>query len=132
MSRIGTMAMKLNKRIILICITTIIIIGLLYFTVTIFLVGQHQKSVTIELKQWQEQYSSISSKEQALKAVEMLEYISRYYLPGKGYRSTSKIEQELESQRIETLTAIIKSLETFTGQKHGNDIEKWKQWQKTQ
>jgi hypothetical protein len=91
-------------------------------------VGIHQKSTTIELAEWEQEFSQIRSDYEAHHAVDMLGYIQGYYVPGPGNTSDSDTEAALQAQRQKTLNAIANSLEEFTGERFGLDVEKWEAW----
>ena len=89
----------------------------------------HQKSVARSVAAWGDEYSRIRSDAEAARAVEMMEYISRYYVtPHPGYRGTMDSERRLEQQRAATLTKLASALENFTGQKFGTNIQDWTLW----
>ena len=90
-----------------------------------YMCGIHQRSVTRELANWQTEYSSIESPQDAERTAEMLEYVQRYYVPGEGYHSTPEIEAELQNQRRDTVDSFVTSLSEYTGKDFGTDSEKW-------
>ena len=83
------------------------------------------------LKEWQSEYEKIDSEEQAINAIEMYEYASKYYPAGEGYFSTKKRATELKNQREKTLNSIVAALEEYTGLQYGHELEKWKLWVET-
>ena len=91
-------------------------------------VGLHQRSVTRSLGEWGREYSHIQTKNDAIRAAEMLEYISTYYVPGPGYRSDPETEATLQAQRERSLATISAALQRFTGQDFGTDGGKWLEW----
>jgi hypothetical protein len=91
-------------------------------------VGIHQKSTTRELAAWEQEFSQIRSKEEAIRAVDMLRYIQGYYIPGPGSRSDSGTEAALEAQRRKTSATIAQALEEFTGERYGLDVDRWETW----
>jgi hypothetical protein len=117
------------KKYIITVLALIIILPLLYFWGTRFLIGQHQRQVITYLKQWENQFTSISSTKEAMDAIEMYEYARKYYVAGEGYCSSRRLSEELESQRTHTLEVIVQSLEKYTGMQYGHDYEKWKEWE---
>ena len=78
-------------------------------------IRQHQLAVTEEIRQWGEDYRQIRSQQEARRAVEMLRYIRRYYVPRPGYRGDQETEDRLEAQRKETTETIRNALNQFTG-----------------
>jgi hypothetical protein len=93
-------------------------------------VGLHQRSVTRSLGEWGHEYSHIQTKNDAIRAAEMLEYISTYYVPGPGYHSDPETEATLQAQRERSLSTIAAALEQFTGKDFGTDSGKWLEWLK--
>jgi hypothetical protein len=65
-------------------------------------VGIHQESTTRELAAWEQEFSQIRNKNEALRAVDMLRYVQGYYVPGPGYRSDSATEAALEARGVQT------------------------------
>jgi hypothetical protein len=88
-------------------------------------VGLHQQSVTRELARWEEEYAKVRSNAEAVRAIDMLRYIERYYVPADGYHSEPVNEAALEAQRRKTMSAIVAALEQFTGKPFGLDLAKW-------
>lgn len=112
----------------------LLIVGLVLVPVVLFwgmlslsnyMVGIHQRSVTQSLMDWKVKYSNIETHRDAVRTAEMLGYVQEYYVPAEGYGSTSEIEAALESQRQETIDAFISSLRAFTNEDFGNDSKKW-------
>jgi hypothetical protein len=91
-------------------------------------VSIHQRSTTRELADWEQDYSKIDSVQKASRAIDMLDYIQTYYVPGSGYRGDPDTEKALESQRKHTLSAIVEALERFSGERNGSDLSKWQAW----
>ena len=91
-------------------------------------VGIHQRSVKNSLAGWEREFEKIRSKKEAFRAIDMLRYAQRYYVPGPGYRGSPDTESALEGQRQQTLATIAKALEEFTGKDYGLDIAKWEAW----
>ena len=96
-----------------------------------FLLCQHQRGIIIELKEWQDKYTNINSAETASDAIEMWEYMNRYYWPGEGYYCSKKMTEKVENQYGETIGAIITALEKYSGLKYDDDLQKWKEWSKS-
>lgn len=121
-----------TKRRLKICtvvlLTIVIILPILLVYGGKYIIGQHQRSVIIELKEWETQYSTIGSTKDAIRSIDMYEYITRYYVAGEGYYSSRKRSLELEGQRAKTLDSIVKALENYTGLQYGHDYAKWEQW----
>lgn len=111
---------------------TIIIVLLLLFLIYLlgmkFLVCQHQRSLIIELKEWQDEYSKIDTLDNAIDAIAMWEYMNRYYWPGKGYSCSQKMTLKVEDQYRMTIGAIVVALEKYSGLKYGEEYKKWKDW----
>jgi hypothetical protein len=95
-------------------------------------VGIHQKSTTRELAAWEQEFSQIRTKDEAIRAVGMLRYVQDYYVPGPGYRSDSATEAALQAQRQKTSSTIARALEEFTGERYGADVERWEEWRDSQ
>ncbi len=86
----------------------------------------HKAGIASSLKDWGGQYSDIQNENDVVHAVEMLGYINNYY---SGYEDDGDIYSErLKKQRTETLQVITKALGDYTGEKFGNDIQKWEDW----
>jgi hypothetical protein len=71
----------------------LIFLGLKHFEE--WAVGIHQKSVTRSLADWEKDYGRVGSWNEADRAIGMLEYVQRYYVPGPGYRSSPQVEEAL-------------------------------------
>ena len=93
-----------------------------------FAVGTHQRAVTHELAAWEQEYGKVSTRREAERAIDMLEYVQQYYVPSPGYRSDPKTETDLGIQRGKTLDAIVAALQKFTDQDFGADFEQWRAW----
>jgi hypothetical protein len=91
-------------------------------------VGIHQGRVMIELTAWEHEYGQVRNRQEAERAIDMLEYVQSYYVPGPGYRSNPTMEAKLESQRRQTVQAIVAGLRQFTDQDFGPDAQKWRVW----
>jgi hypothetical protein len=91
-------------------------------------VGIHQRSTTKELAAWEREYGKVHTRAEAKRAIDMLDYVQRYYVPGPSYRSDEKTEAKLEAQRARTVRAIVAALSEFTGQDFGEDAETWREW----
>jgi hypothetical protein len=93
------------------------------------MVELHQKSVTRSIVAWGDEYSQIRSEADVTKAVEMMEYISRYYVtPHPGYKGTAASEQKLEEQRALALLKLRSALEKYTGRNYGTNLQPSVQW----
>lgn len=90
--------------------------------------ARHQRSIITELASWETEVSQITNDKEAFRAVDMLSYIRRYYVPGPGYHGDPDTESALEAQRARTLKTISKALEDYTGEKYGDDFKKWEDW----
>lgn len=90
--------------------------------------GLHQRSVTRSLAKWAQEDSVITNEATAIHAAEMVEYVSRYYLPAEGYRGPADIEAALETQRQQTITQLVASLERYTGLGYGTNFRRWAEW----
>ena len=93
-----------------------------------YFVGLHMKSTTNELRNWGEEYSKVGSDGEAFRAIEVMEYMSRYYVPGSGYRGPKEVEEALQKQREASLKQVADALEKHTGNAYGTDVAKWKEW----
>lgn len=91
-------------------------------------VSIHQRSTTMELADWERRYGRVHTREEAERAIGLLGYVQRYYVPGPGYRGDEKTEAKLEAQRGRTVQAIVSALKEFTGQDFGADAERWRDW----
>lgn len=96
------------------------------------LVGVHQRSVTRSLAKWAQEDSTITNDASAIHAAEMVGYVSRYYVPGEGYRGPVEVEAGLETQRQQTLGQLVSSLERYTGLTYGTNVERWTEWARQQ
>ena len=94
--------------------------------------GAHQRAVTAELIEWGRKYSQVHDDASAIRAAEMVSYMSTYYVPGNEYRATKKIEEELQKARDSSIDQIIVALELYTGQRHGRDHRGWSKWAHSQ
>lgn len=92
------------------------------------LVGAHQRSVTRSLAKWAEEDSAITNDASAIHTAEMVGYVSRYYVPGEGYRGPAEIEAALATQRQQTMRQLVASLERYTGLAYGTNVERWTEW----
>lgn len=89
----------------------------------------HQKSVARSIAAWGDEYSQIHSEAEAARAVEIMEYISRYYVtPHPGYKGTMDSERNLEQQRAATLEKLASALANFSGQNLGTNVQDWLLW----
>lgn len=91
-----------------------------------YFVSIHQRDVARQLIEWRSQYSSIRTKQDAIRTAEVLGYIQNYYLPSTGYRGTIDSEQQLNTQREATVQELIAALRTYTKVDCGNDASAWK------
>jgi hypothetical protein len=90
----------------------------------------HQKNVTRELAEWGQEYSVINDDASAIRAAEMVEYMSWYYVPSPGYRGPADVEAAKESQRRKSIDRVVAALEKYTGLKLGANPERWAAWAK--
>ncbi|WP_425397182.1 hypothetical protein [Aeoliella sp.] len=95
------------------------------------LVGIHQSAVTQELAQWKDEYSVVDSHASAVRTAGMIEYVGNYYVPSEGYRGTPDTEKALETQRQETIDAIVEALCAYTKEDFGEDSEQWLEYLET-
>jgi len=93
-------------------------------------VGAHQRSVTRSLAAWAQEDSRVGTWQEADHAIDMLEYVEGYYVPGPGYHSDPQTEAALEAQRARTLVAIAAGLRQFCGEDFGADVCRWREWRK--
>jgi hypothetical protein len=93
-------------------------------------VRAHQRSVMRSLAAWAQENSRVGSWPEADHAIDMLEYVQGYYLPGPGYHSDPATEADLEAQRARTLAAIAVGLCQFSGEDFGVDVRRWRAWRK--
>jgi hypothetical protein len=123
-----------KRRAIYLGAIVVVVLGLVLLTpfacrrVEEWAVGIHQRSTTNSLADWEREYGQVHTWEEAQRAIDILEYVQRYYVPGKGYRSDQKTEAKLEAQRARTVQAIVAALKEFTGQDFGADAEQWREW----
>lgn len=117
----------MRRRILIILIPIAIVFAATWAVLSLpeYMVGIHQRSVTLELAQWQSDYGTIESQHNAVRTAEMLEYVQWYYVPGEGYHSTPEIESALQLQRQNTIDAFLASLCDYTGEDFGTDSAKW-------
>jgi hypothetical protein len=94
-------------------------------------VGVHQRAITRELADWAVEYRQVRNEREVDRAIDMLEYVQRYYVPGRGYCSDARTEAALEDQRAETVEAVVAGLQEFTGQDFGADVARWRAWRET-
>lgn len=114
--------------VILVILGSTVFVGITVFSrVSIKITRIHQQNVVLELKQWEKECSNISNRQDALRAVDMIEYMKKYYVVGPGYRSDPPTEQYLEDQRKASIISIQNSLRQYTQQDGGDDPEKWKE-----
>ena len=96
------------------------------------LVGVHQRSVTRSLAKWAQEDSVITNDASAVHTAEMVGYVSRYYVPGDGYRGPAEVERALETQRRRTIGQLVASLQRYTGLAYGTNVERWTEWARQQ
>jgi hypothetical protein len=94
--------------------------------------GIHQRNITRELAAWETEYAQVRNVKEVDHAIDMLEYVQWYYVPGPGFHSDERTEAALEAQRTRTISAIVSALREFTGQDFGADAERWRAWRKQQ
>jgi hypothetical protein len=92
------------------------------------LVGVHQRSVTSSLAKWALEDSVITNDASAIHTAQMIGYVTRYYVPGEGYRGPAEVEAALEIQRQQTIGQLVASLERYTGLAYGTNVERWSEW----
>ena len=92
------------------------------------MVAVHQRATFKELQSWEEEWRVIKSDDDAFRAVDMLEYVTTYYKPGPGYHADQNTEEQLERQRAHTLQTIGEALATFSDERHGVNVDQWKDW----
>jgi len=97
-----------------------------------WLLRTHQEHIAWELAQIEKEFATIDSFNQAQRAVGLLRYIEEYYVPKPGYRSDAITENNLETQRTQTLQTIIQALEQYSGQQLGENISAWEGWLESQ
>jgi hypothetical protein len=86
-------------------------------------VAAHQKSVTRSLAMWGREASQITNASSATHAVEMIEYMRSYYVPGSGYRGPAEVETELERQRAESIQLIAMALERYKAKNRDGTVD---------
>lgn len=91
-------------------------------------VGIHQRSLTRSLAAWGVANAQVTNDASAIKAAEMVGYISSYYVPSPRYRGPLEIEAALETQRSESIDGIVASLERYTGLDYGTNVVRWTEW----
>jgi hypothetical protein len=129
-------AMTMRRRRLVVLLLGLVLAGTIVLVIYLpprlvnYGVGLHQRSVTRSLGEWEREYSQIKTKHDAIRAAEMLGYISTYYVPGPGYHSDPETEAALQAQRERALSTIAGALERFTGQDFGTDSGKWLEWLK--
>lgn len=89
-------------------------------------VAVHQRNVIRELNVWAIENSTITDRDSAVHAAEMIEYISRYYPIGDGYRSDPETEQKLREARQQAMTRISDALSAYTGTEVADPLE-WRE-----
>jgi hypothetical protein len=107
-------------------------VWLLWPRIAMWGVGIHQKNVTRELAEWGQEYSAISDDASAIRAAEMVGYMSHYYVPGPGYRGPADMEAALETQRRKSIDRVVASLEQYTGLRLGAKPQRWTEWAQEQ
>jgi hypothetical protein len=88
----------------------------------------HQKNVTRELAEFGDEYSTITDDASAIRAAEVVAYMSWYYVPAPGYRGPADVEAALEAQRRKSIDRVVASLERYTGLKYGANAKRWAEW----
>lgn len=91
-------------------------------------VGIHQRSVTLHLSDWENEYGRVRNWSEVDRAIGMLEYVQHYYVPASGYHSDPHTEAALEAQRARTVAAIEAGLKNYTGRDFGTDAARWREW----
>lgn len=120
----------MKRRRILLFISIALLCGFSWAANTLprYVVGIHQQNVVKELLQWKNEFGTIESGADALRAARIMEYIQRYYVVGEGYRGTPESEAALESQRRDTIDTFVKSLREYTHKDFGEDAAKWRRF----
>lgn len=90
--------------------------------------GIHQKSVTQSLREWGREYASVTNDKSAVAAADMGGYMSRYYVPGPGYRGPAEVEAALETQRAASIRRVTEALAHYTGLDYGTNAQRWREW----
>ena len=80
------------------------------------------------LARWGQEYAVVRNWREVERAIGMLEYAGRYYVPAPGYRSDPSTEAALAEQRERTVRAIATVLREYTGQDFGVDATRWQVW----
>jgi hypothetical protein len=62
---------------------------------------------------------------EAIRTAEMIKYVQTYYQPSDGYPGGEASENALQSQRQETIDAMVAALKSFTGEDFGEDSDEW-------
>jgi hypothetical protein len=93
-------------------------------------VRMHQTSVAKSLRELGTDYSHIQNDQDAFRAVDSLRCMEQYYLPSDGYRSDPSTEAALQTERSKAMAAVIESLERYTGEHHGWNLDQWEAWRK--
>src|ERR1043166_5745383 len=93
-----------------------------------YVAGVHQRSVTKSIADWGNEYAAITNEASAIASAEMLEYMSRYYVPGPGYRGPAEIEAALEKQRADSLRRVAAAWERYTHLEYGKNPKRWSEW----
>lgn len=91
-------------------------------------VGVHQKSVTRSIASWGVEDARVTNDASAIHAAGMVGYISRYYVPGPGYRGPVQVEAALEKERRASIARLVIALERYTGLDYGTNVELWTEW----
>jgi hypothetical protein len=112
--------------VVVVILAVIVLVPLGWQRVVLWAVGLHLRSTTRELAAWEKEYGHVDTWQEADRAIEMLEYVRGYYVPGPGYRSDAQAEAALEAQRARTLAAIAEALRDFTGEDLGTDAARWR------
>jgi hypothetical protein len=128
--------MTMKRRRLVVLLLCLVLAGIILLAIYLpprlesYTVALHQRGVTHSLAEWEREYSRIRTKQDAVRAAEMLEHISKYYVPGPGYRSDPETEAALEAQRERSLATLASALSQFTGQDFGTDGGHWVEWLK--
>src|SRR4051812_33463173 len=93
-----------------------------------YVTGVHQRSVTQSLRHWGTEYATITNDASAVAAAEIVGYMSRYYVPGPGYRGPVNVEMALEQQRAESIHRVADRLQRYTGLDYGTNGQRWTEW----
>ncbi len=127
------MSLPRKIKLILIAVVGLVAIGALairlsWSRIEVYFSGVHQRSVTQSLREWGHEYASVTNEASAVAAAEMVHYMSRYYVPGPGYRGPAKIEAALESQRGESVLRVVAALQHYTRLDYGTNAQRWAEW----